>query len=81
MNQFTCDSGQCLPINKRCDMKSDCQDESDENFCWKININEHRYRKSDAPENPTGKKTLEVGVWFEIMDIVEINEPEVSNTP
>ena len=59
-------------------MKSDCQDKSDENFCWQIDIDEHSYRKSVAPENPNGQSTLEVGVWFEIMDVVEINEPEVS---
>ena len=59
-------------------MKIDCQDKSDENFCRQIYIDEHSYRKSIAPENPYGLSTLEVGVWFEIMDVVEINEPEVS---
>ena len=77
-NQFTCDNGQCIQIDKRCDKKSDCHDKSDENKCWQIKINEDRYLKSDAPESPAGQKTLEVGVWYEIMDIVEINEPEVS---
>ena len=60
-------------------MKSDCHDKSDENFCWQINLDEHSYLfQSDAPEDPSGQNTLEVGVWFEIMDIVEVNEPEVS---
>ena len=77
-NQFTCDNGQCIQIDKRCDKKSDCHDKSDENKCWQIKINEDRYLKSDAPESPDGQQTLEVGVWYEIMDIVEINEPEVS---
>lgn len=32
-NQFTCDSGHCIEINKRCDMQADCEDKSDESEC------------------------------------------------
>ena len=56
-------------------MKIDCQDQSDENYCWQIDIDESQYRKSVAPENPSSKEKLEIGVCFELLDIAEVNEP------
>ena len=50
-------------------MKIDCYDQSDENYCWQIDIDESQYRKSVAPENPSSKEKLEIGVCFELMDI------------
>ena len=58
-------------------MKVDCHDQSDENYCWQIDIDESQYRKSVAPENPSRKEKLEIGVCFELLDIAEVNEPLV----
>ena len=58
-------------------MKIDCHDQSDENYCWQIDIDESQYRKSVAPENPSSKEKLEIGVCFELLDIAEVNEPLV----
>ena len=33
--QFTCQEGQCIPSNYRCDRVKDCVDNSDENNCSK----------------------------------------------
>lgn len=33
--QFTCQEGQCIPGNYRCDHVKDCVDNSDENNCSK----------------------------------------------
>lgn len=35
-DQFTCQEGQCVPANYRCDHVKDCVDNSDENNCSKI---------------------------------------------
>ena len=35
--QFTCTSGPCIDISKRCDNKYDCHDKSDEENCLTIN--------------------------------------------
>ena len=50
--EFTCDSGYCIEIDKRCDEKMDCLDESDEKHCNLIEI-PPAYRRSNAPESPT----------------------------
>ena len=56
----------------------DCQDKSDEMNCWQIKINEDQYIKDDAPENYTFQSKLDIDVWWNVMDIVEVNEPQVS---
>ena len=58
-------------------MKVDCHDQSDENYCWQMDIDESQYRKSIAPENPSSKEKLEIGICFELLDIAEVNEPLV----
>ncbi|CAL4074203.1 unnamed protein product, partial [Meganyctiphanes norvegica] len=32
-DQFMCDNGDCIPVNERCDSKTDCADLSDESGC------------------------------------------------
>ena len=58
-------------------MKVDCHDQSDENYCWQMDIDESQYRKSIAPENPSNKEKLEIGICFELLDIAEVDEPSV----
>ena len=36
--QFTCNDGQCVSIEKRCDQTSHCNDQSDEENCRIINM-------------------------------------------
>ena len=38
--QFTCDSGQCVPLQSRCDNINNCEDGSDESNCMLIQIPE-----------------------------------------
>ena len=63
---------------ERCDKTTDCQDKSDEMNCWQIKINKDRYIKDDAPENATYRSKLDIDVWWNILDIIEVNEPQVS---
>ena len=44
-----------------------------------IKIDNGRYRKAYVPENPSGDRKLDIHVWFDVNDVIEINEPEVSD--
>ena len=48
--EFTCRSGHCIDILKRCDYRKDCEDGSDEEHCSMIRIPEF-YDKSLPPKN------------------------------
>ena len=43
-DEFTCDSGDCVEMKKRCNHIPNCQDESDEKGCKKMVFHE-RYKK------------------------------------
>ena len=45
--QFTCNGGQCIDIEKRCDLNEDCNDFSDEENCQLIHM-KGRYKKDIA---------------------------------
>ena len=38
INEFTCNDGSCVPLENRCDLKPDCEDNSDEKLCKKVVI-------------------------------------------
>jgi hypothetical protein len=46
--EFTCDSGQCIPLSKRCNQISECLDGSDEENCHIVHIPKS-YNKLLAP--------------------------------
>ena len=73
-SEFTCDNGVCIPMEFRCDQKSDCEDVSDEKGCKIIFLDANRYLK-DKPPPPTIKdKKVSVNVSMNLLDILEINE-------
>ena len=50
-SEFTCDSGTCVDIFKRCNNRKDCDDGSDEDNCTMLRLS-HSYDKSTPPELP-----------------------------
>ena len=79
MYQFTCGYGKCIDLSRRCDKKKDCDDESDEKSCQLVQIDESEYRKANVPESLQKGEKLKIGVWIDVMDIAEVNEPDVSS--
>ena len=75
--EFTCANGDCISLEKRCNERTDCNDESDEYHCQQIIIDKNSYRKTYVPRNPTKEGPLKIEVGFDVIDIVEINEAEV----
>ena len=53
MEQFTCDDGLCVGMDKRCDRKQDCEDLSDEKGCRLVSFDKEKYLK-DIPPPPVG---------------------------
>ena len=45
---FTCDDGECIDIEERCDQTPNCNDKSDENICNML-VREDNYNKKVAP--------------------------------
>ena len=77
MMQFTCWNGDCISLVNRCNARDDCTDGSDEHKCTLVTMDEEKYRKVFVPKNPSIDSKLNVVVGFDVIDIVEINEPKV----
>ena len=75
---FTCNTGDCIDIDRRCDEISDCEDESDElnDLCQIAYINTKTYVKSNVPL-PSGDEVnsmhLNVVVGFTLSEIDDID--------
>ena len=65
-------------MDKRCDRKNDCDNGSDEVSCELMKLDGDKYRKENVP-NINGVRKHKIEVWFDLMDIAEVNEPEVSD--
>ena len=72
--EFTCNDGQCIPMESRCNGKLDCFDESDELECILI-VSKPSYNKImiPSPVNSTDEK-LRINVKIVIHSILGIDE-------
>ena len=74
--KFTCDDGQCIPMQQRCNQIPNCRDESDEVNC-KLVILKENYNKKVPPIIPMGMnyfKQTEVGISISLLKIVSMEE-------
>ena len=71
--EFTCSSGHCIPQRSRCNHASECQDSSDEENCYLIDIPESN-EVSKAPQIEKGsKKKISLVTKVEILSIDSID--------
>ena len=73
-DQFTCNDGTCISLEKRCDNKQDCSDVSDERDCKIVALDEEKYLKDKTPPSPEEGKNLEVTLSMNIFNILNIKE-------
>jgi len=75
--EFTCNDGQCIDIEKRCDQTSNCLDESDEDNCQMIYMKDN-YNKKIAPfiYDQITKQNIPVNINISmaIRDVLKIEE-------
>ena len=81
-DEFTCDDGQCIKMEERCDQMPQCGDESDEQNC-KILVLQHGYNKEVPPIAMAGrkkqeKKLLPVKVSLTLQKVIAIEEVDYS---
>ena len=69
---FTCDNGQCIPMENRCDQITDCRDQSDEKGC-KLLVLKESYNRNIPPISSTIQQ-VEVDVSIDLLKLVRINE-------
>ena len=76
---FTCDDGQCVSMDQRCNQIPDCRDKTDEENC-EILVLEKSYNKNVPPVSvDNGKKEMvNVSVSIDLLTLVDINEPDYS---
>ena len=55
--KFTCDSGQCIPLQQRCNIELNCEDQSDENNCSGLKLG-NDYATEKMPVSVTAKPTM-----------------------
>ena len=74
--EFTCDDGQCVKMEERCDLVPDCRDQSDEKNCQLVILNDN-YDKNFPPIDRArdgGIIPREVNISIALMNIRKIDE-------
>ena len=74
--EFTCNDGQCVTMEQRCNQISDCRDKSDEDNCRLLVLQEN-YNRKVPPIIPTwgGEfNRTEVGISITLLKIVSMEE-------
>ena len=74
--QFTCDDGQCIKMESRCDQVPDCRDETDEDGCQLILL-KNSYNKDIPPIEKKKDGSIiptKVNISIILMKVVEIEE-------
>ena len=78
--EFTCNDGQCVSMQERCNQVPDCRDKSDERECKLIQL-EGDYNKNIPPIGRTvdgSSVPAQVGISITLMKVVEIEERDHS---
>jgi hypothetical protein len=70
-SDFNCDDGQCVDLFGKCNGFNNCQDGSDEMYCYTVQL-PATYNKQLSPQ--TSDDLTKVNVSFEVTDMLDIDE-------
>ena len=76
-NEYTCDSGQCIDIENRCNGVDDCKDESDEKNCQFVEIPASYVKESPPKRHQESNKTFPLKTKLRITNINLIDTTEM----
>ena len=76
-NEFTCNDGQCVSKDERCDQLPDCRDKSDERNC-QVLVLEEGYNKKVPPVSSRPVRPVKVFVSVNLLKLVDIDEDDYS---
>ena len=74
---FTCNDGQCVSMDQRCNQLPDCRDESDERNC-NILVLKDGYNKNVPPIPRTAHDKVNISVSIDLLKLVDIDEDDYS---
>ena len=78
--EFTCDSGECVPLIHRCNQINDCEDKSDEKHCNLIDV-PPSYDKLIAPGTYGRKREKAVGIRVKVkikaIDTIDVKKMQI----
>ena len=74
-DEFTCNDGQCVRMDQRCNQLPNCRDKSDERSC-NILVLENGYNKNVPPI--TADENVNVSVSIDLLKLVNIDEDDYS---
>ena len=74
--EYTCNSGHCIDIQKKCNRIQDCRDNSDEEDCSLVVV-PHSYEKTQFPDGPKGSNgttPLIIHVSIDTIHLIDTTE-------
>ena len=74
--QFTCDNGECVSMDQRCDQEPNCRDKTDERHC-NVLVLEEGYNKN-IPPITLDKAKVNVSISLNLLKLVDIDEEDYS---
>ena len=73
--EFSCSNGLCVSLDKRCNHKNDCFDQTDEDYCYYFKT-ENAYNRLSPPEHimlDSEQKAAQIGVAIEIGSVEKVD--------
>ena len=71
MDEFTCDNGDCIDMEGRCNKQVDCDDKSDEIFCNLLKLDENSFLTLHPPMQD---EKLDIEISIDLLSIFNIDE-------